>query len=221
MRSGTRLDIRFVLVCEGSSDRALTSPLEDLCIAEGADEVIGIVPLLDRLQEPPGRATSDKVRQVVELEPMCNLLFVHRDADDPDPEPRYAEIRKAVKAVARRYVAVVPVQATEAWILADKKELLRSTHSRLGENEIALPKPRDIEQISDPKSKLWQVLLEASQTTGRRRKRFRQDLKRIRYGLLENLDVEGPVSSVPSWQRLRRDVRRAMEDLRSYAGAER
>jgi hypothetical protein len=114
--------IHFVLVGEGPSDEGLIPHLENLCIELGATEVTGIAPDFQRLESPIRKTVMDKLQAALQLEPTANLFFVHRDADSRNPQPRYAEIKTAASncELEAPWVAVVPVQETEAWLLLDE-----------------------------------------------------------------------------------------------------
>jgi len=89
------LRVKFVLVCEGPSDRGLVRHLEALCVRAGASEAIGDAPDLGLLGVPTGNTAAQQVRAVVDRMADVNLVFVHRDAD-------------AATAAARRVVGPWP-----------------------------------------------------------------------------------------------------------------
>jgi len=208
------MTLRFLFVGEGSSDHALVEPLQELCLRLGASEVRGVAPDLRRSQSKSLRVV-DKLETALQLEPNVDLVFVHRDSDDPDPEPRYSEIREAVRAVDTRtpWIAVIPVQATEAWALVDEHAIRRVADNPNGTVPIDIPRPSQVEEISDPKSYLEDLLVRASEHTGRHLKRFRRDLAQRKFYLIEQLDLDGPVSQIPSWARLRNDVSAILDDM--------
>ena len=77
--------IRFLLICEGSSDAALVSHIQALLIENGASEADGTASY-------HGRLVSDKVRIGLQYCGNTDLLFVHRDADTAGSVARYEEI---------------------------------------------------------------------------------------------------------------------------------
>lgn len=208
------MTLRFLFVGEGSSDHALVEPLQELCLRLGASEVQGIAPDLRRSQSESIRV-ADKLETALQLEPNVDLVFIHRDSDDPDPDPRYSEIRKAVRNVDTRipWIAVVPVQATEAWALVDENAIRRAADNPNGNVPIDIPRPSQVENISDPKSYLEDLLVRASEHSGRHLKRFRRDLAQRKFYLIEQLDLDGPVSQIPSWNRLRSDISEVLDNI--------
>ncbi|MBK5222578.1 MAG: hypothetical protein JJE52_06830 [Acidimicrobiia bacterium] len=143
-------------------------------------------------------------------------MFIHRDSEAQDPLTRYEEISEAAAAVNLRCpaVPVVPVRMTEAWLLLDEASIRSVAAKPAGRTDLNLPPPRRVETIPDPKQRLRDALLVASETSGRRRKQFERDFGRHRALLLERLDTTGAVSGLPSWQRLQREVTDAVQHLK-------
>lgn len=208
--------LHFVLIAEGSSDDALRPHLESLCIDQGATEVTSTAPDFARLAERIGHSVEAKLAAAIALEPGANLVFLHRDADDGDPQPRYDEIAAAVAAtrLTSAHVAVVPVQATEAWLLVDERAIRAAAYRPDGTSPLYIPRPQDVERRADPKATLREALAAASELTGRRLRRFRGEFPQHRRLLLQQLPLGGPLERVSSWQRLRSDIGNAITLLR-------
>lgn len=106
----------FVLVREGPSDDGLVPHLRELLVRAGADEVLGSSrdyrgSVRERLSLVAGEAGS------------VDVVFVHRDADGRDSEPRRSEVLQAAAVLADsgiHVVPVIPVQELEAWLLLDE-----------------------------------------------------------------------------------------------------
>jgi hypothetical protein len=204
----------FVLVCEGTSDAGLVPHLRDLCVRCGATEAIGSAPDMTRLRNPP-EGLRDRLTAALDLEPSANLVFAHRDADEPTEDRRIAEIETASQGLRARTVPVVPVQETEAWLLLDEAAIRSVVENPSSPIKLALPRPQDVERVADPKRKLKEVLNRASGLRGRRLKALKQDFPRRRARLLERLDRDGLLRHVPAWQRLERRTREALGVLQS------
>lgn len=210
------LRIHFVLIGEGSSDAGLIPHLEKLCIEAGADEVSGTSPDFQRINESVGSDIEAKIRATLALEPSANLIFIHRDADSRNPEPRYSEIVLAVQSsgYTSSYVAVVPVQETESWLLLDEREIRQVAQKPNGRRRLYLPRPRGVERVANAKEKLQDTLVVACELSGRRLDRFKRNFPVYRKLLLQRLPIGGPLNQVRSWVRLRRDLERALQALR-------
>lgn len=200
--------IHFVLVGEGRSDEGLVPHIERLLIFVGASEVTGTAPDFASIPGHTGHTVADKLRTALALEPSANLFLVHRDADGRDPSPRFAEISAAVAAMPLvvSAVALVPVQETEAWLLVDEVAIRTVAGNPNGRAPLALPAPRRVEDVANPKEVLERALLIASGFTGRRAARFRNRIGAKRRQLLEQLPVGGPLEHVPAWVRFRQDL---------------
>ena len=200
--------MRFLLVCEGSSDTALLPHIQRLLTRYGYPDSPGEA-------WSDGRRLVDKVRNGLQRLGQFDLLFVHRDADNAGANPRYHEIENAIQEAEYRgpWVAIVPVRMTEAWILLDEAAIRRVVRRPDGRTPLALPTPRESERMADPKTILETVLLDASETRGRRRREIREDLPNLRRQLLRNLPVGGPLEQLASWSRFRDDAVAALQIL--------
>lgn len=211
--------IYFVLIGEGSSDVGLIAHLERLCIDVGADEVSGTSPDFQRLDERMGTSVEAKIKATLQLEPNANLIFIHRDSDSRNPERRYAEIHLAVEGCEYdgNYVAIVPVQETEAWLLLDELAIRQIAQRPNGQSRLNLPRPGRVESIASPKEVLHETLSIACEHSGRRLARFKRDFPTHRRLLLERLSIGGPLEHVHSWVRLREDIRAVIHALRELS----
>ena len=196
------MKVRFLLICEGSSDAALVPHIQALLIHCGVLEADGSAWYR-------GRGVADKIRLGLEYHGSVDVLLVHRDADSAGPEARMAEIGNGISAAGprRRWVGVIPVRMMEAWLLADEAAIRSVAGRPRGTEPLDLPPPGDLEDVSDPKQMLKDVLLKAGAPRGaRRRKKFAADFGGFRRQLVENLPVGGPLEQVAAWVRFREHV---------------
>ena len=200
------MKVRFLLICEGSSDVALVSHIQALLIDCGASEADGSAWYR-------GRLVQDKIRQGLRYHGAVDLLFVHRDADRAGAAARFAEIGEGISAADYhgRWVGVVPVRMMEAWLLANEAEIRQVAGRPSATEPLDLPPPHELEDVSDPKQMLRDVLLKAGMPRGaRRRKMFVSDFGAFRKQLAENLPVGGHLEQLAAWVRLRDDVAAAV-----------
>ncbi len=200
--------MEFLLVCDGSSDGALVTHIRRLLFAIGACEPDGNF-------WTQGRYLVDKIRNGVASQGNVDLVFVHRDAESADSERRYQEIEDAIQNASfhRRWVGVVPVRMTEAWLLLDDHAIRDAVRKPNGTIPLSLPLPHECEQRADPKAILEAAFITASETTGRRRERIRKSFSTLRRTLLENLPVGGRLEQLESWRRFRDDTVAALREL--------
>ncbi|MBN1344445.1 MAG: DUF4276 family protein [Phycisphaerae bacterium] len=208
--------LRYSLLSDGSSDRALTHVLTWL--------LNQIVPAwavqatwadLRQLPRPP-KSLPNKIVQAVGLYP-CDVLFVHRDAESTSYEQRLAEIVDALGRAASDeteiplHVCVVPVRMQEAWLLLDERAIRGAAGNPNGRKALRLPKLSQLEDLPDPKTTLRELLLEASELSGRRLKQFRRKVRPSR--VAEFIEDYAPLRKLPAFQRLEEQTR---EVLQSY-----
>lgn len=197
-------EIHYTLISDGPSDRALI-PILTWALREKGDvnRIQAEWADLGRLPKPP-KGLSERILYAMDLFP-CDLLFVHRDAELQNPERRYEEIHSAVRKAALQgfqtpEVCVVPVQMTEAWLLFDENAIRLAAGNPNGKTPLNLPKLSDVEQVSDPKNILFQVLREASGLTGRHLKKFNPGQSRFR--IAELIADFSPLRALSAFQQL-------------------
>ena len=205
-----------LFIGEGTSDESVVPHIKGLCRLCGAEDPTEIIPDTRRFSKKVGHSVLEKVKAALELAPKANLLFIHRDADGRDPTPRYEEIAEAIESlgVSIPYVAVVPIQETEAWLLVDEEAIREVAGKPKGRMALNLPTPKQVENIANPKERLKDVLAIACGLKGRKLRKFKKDFPKHRRELLEQLDHEGPLSEVPAFKRLLNDISDAIEKLK-------
>jgi hypothetical protein len=143
------------------------------------------------------------------------VLCVHTDADSVDDRTAFEfKINPAFSAVVgpqycEALVAVVPVQMTEAWMLADA-ELLRDEIDPVGQGA-NLPLPARPEYVNDPKETIVEVIRLALASRSRRQR------DQIRIGDLyqpigQKIDLQ-KLARLPSYQKFKESVRAAYRKL--------
>ncbi|MGB3312244.1 MAG: hypothetical protein WBG32_22695 [Nodosilinea sp.] len=173
-------EIRYTLLSEGTSDKALIPILDWLLVqhlpgyavqSEWAD--------LARLPKPP-KTLPERIKKSIELYP-CDLIFVHRDADSQGVEKRAAEISSALKVIEdfptqTSLIGVIPIRMTEAWLFISEDAIRMAAENPRGSQTLQLPTLGTVEQHPDPKSLLNDLLRQASGASGRRLKKLNSRL---------------------------------------------
>ena len=169
-------DLRYTLLTDGASDRALLRILTWVLVEHLPDWAIQPEWADLRLLPHPPRDLVGKINAAVAQYP-CDLLFVHRDAETVRREQRVKEIQEAKARCANPEllsICVVPVRMTEAWLLFDEQAIRYAAGNPSGTVPLAVPSD-SFESIPDPKAVLHELLLTASELTGRRKKRFQPE----------------------------------------------
>lgn len=142
------------LITDGTSDRTLL-PIVQYLLDEWS-------PLPHRTLFAEGLhsgSLKSRIPRVIELFP-CDLLFIHRDAEREPLANRVQEIRTALAESVtqhRPHICLVPVRMTESWLLLDERAIRSAAGNPEGRIPLKLPKANAIEELADPKSKLFEL----------------------------------------------------------------
>jgi hypothetical protein len=198
-------DLRYTLLAEGSSDRALLPVLTWLLRRHGVARPIQPQwANLHYLPAPP-RTLAARIARAVDLYP-CDLLFVHRDADREPRARRLQEIAAALLDCAGipPVVCVVPVRMQETWLLVDEQAIRQAAGNPHGQDPLALPPLGSLEQLPDPKTTLHRLLQDASGLHGRRRKEVPVRVYAAR--IMEPIADFTPLQELPAFAALDADI---------------
>lgn len=206
-------ELRFTLLSDGSSDEALLPILTWLLRENGVQSAIQSAWAdLRRLRRPPQKL-SERIKRSVDLYP-CDLLFIHRDAENVPYDIRLAEIREAIQEVHASLavlpmVCVIPVRMQEAWLLFDEQAIRQASGNQYGRQPLQLPPIFKLEQVPDPKAILYETLRAASGLKGRRRKRIlvAQCARRV----AEFIDDFSPLRSLSAFHALENEIQRVIK----------
>ena len=200
-------EIRYTLITDGSSDRALMPILTWLLIDLGIN--LPIQPTwadFRRLHNPP-KKLEDRIHKAISLYP-CDLLFIHRDAEKESRHKRVSEIHQAVNLIKEDVifpvVCVIPVKMTEAWLLIDEKAIREAAGNPKGRQPLNLPKTSNTEGLSDPKETLQRLLETARGHAPRRQQTV--SITRI----AELIDDFQPLKQLPAFIALESELRQTL-----------
>jgi hypothetical protein len=201
-----RLD--FTLLTDGSSDAILIQPLTWILHQHFPLAINGTWADLRRLPSPP-KTLHERIAMALDLYP-CHLLFVHRDAEGETLDRRVAEIKDAVADLPDPLVPVVPVRMQEAWLLIDEAALRCAAGNPNGGIDLAMPAIDRLEDIPNPKQMLHDLLLDASELKGRRRKKLNPGRLAMRLG--ELIEDYGPLRRLTAFRHAEAETRAALRD---------
>ena len=196
--------LNSTLVADGRSDRVLVPLINKLmavhCPCAYRDT--------DFVEDYPasGNSLALRVRFALAQYP-CDILFVHRDAEQRDAvQQREAEIKTAVAGltVARPFIAIVPVRMTEAWLLADEQAIRHAAGNPTGRVPLNLPTESQIEVV-DAIERLFEALTLAKNLNNRRTSRLRPEA--LRHRVADHLDDLAALRRLPSFARFERGLR--------------
>lgn len=179
--------LTYTLVADGSSDQVLI-PIIDWVLRQHSSKVI--VQQFVSSVEVRASGLTQRVARAIALFP-CDILFVHRDAEHPDRvADRREEIKFAVSGLGLRFIPLVPIRMTEAWLLIFEAAIRRAANNPNGKVNLLLPDARVVERIVDPKALLYEKLRTATELPPRRLHNFNEARARRRISeLVENFSA--------------------------------
>lgn len=201
--------MRYTLVSDGSSDQALMPILEWALREAGVTaDLQSQWADLRTLRKPP-TTLQERIRTAIDLYP-CDLLFVHRDSEGQRLQLRTDEITHAIEALKRSgieipHVCVVPIRMQEAWLLISEQAIRTAAGNPRGKIELHLPRPRDLEDLHDPKQSLFGFIQVASEFRGRRLQRLSVVAARRR--ISELTDDFSPLRELSAFQSFENELR--------------
>lgn len=172
------------LFAEGTTDLRFLEPivqktLDDIALNESNSTIdISIYPILIEKSEEPFinqvlLASSKGMNDFA-----MNILCIHADADDENSLNTYNNrinpslellINQNNTDYCKDTIAIVPIQETEAWMLADKRLLKEQIGTNKTDNELGIS--RNPESISKPKEIIEEAIRLSTSKTSRRRGR--------------------------------------------------
>jgi len=168
--------LRYTLTCDGPSDRSLMAVIDWILIHHNQLSDIAILPQFADPRESPSLRLTDRLPDAIRRFP-CDILFIHRDAERESREKRQEEIDVAISKLAHTMpfsVPVIPVRMTEAWLLIDEPAIRMAADNPNGSVILDLPGFATLESLPDPKGRLNQLLIAASEKTGRKLDKFKR-----------------------------------------------
>ena len=215
----------MALCVEGTTDARFLDVITERTalqiLTNQSHTVVEVLPI-QRLH-PTGHEQAQRILAAARDASGYHLLLVHADADAQSPEtawreriqPGFALIQEAAKrneAVCGRCVAIIPVQMTEAWLLADSDSLLQLIGTGESAENIGLHHTgRHIEAIADPKAYLNNVLTTVRGSMPRSRRKYVQ-LGSLYEPLARRISLER-LKLLPSFLRFRSDLEQSLVEL--------
>lgn len=208
-------------ITEGTTDVRFLDNIIERTFSEAAMACKGVIEVYAPQHIPTQKKTfKEKVLEAAEAADQQGLmvLCVHTDADDfSDAKARAERIRPSLEAVlksghdniCKNLVAIVPVQMTEAWLLADEAVLLDAMISSKSLRELGIE--HTPESYNDPKAKIIEAIRSVHQ---HKSKRHRQQVSIS--------DLYGPVGqqcdlkklrSLSSFQKFEEEVKGSLKNL--------
>lgn len=212
--------IIIAFATEGSTDIRFLESVIKRTFEELAFECIQELEIFDPIHIPKVTGSIeekalDYARQA--LDTGASVLCIHIDADDRTDKkafeylisPAFEAIKKAETELCKNLVAIVPVQMTEAWMLADKELLKRQLCTNKNDEELGINKKP--EEFSDPKDIIESAIRVAgNQKTQRRRREL--TIGELYQPIGQQIELN-KLNSLPSYQKFKEAVRNIFNKL--------
>jgi len=165
---------------------------------------------------------ADFVQKIVEMVLEHNyfhIICVHCDSDAPTIEnvlknkftPAFEAISKLDKSACKNLVAIIPVQMTESWMLADSDLLKLEIGTELTNHQLNIPNHiTNIENIADPKQRINEILRISQETLPRRRRKV--TISELYTPISKKVSLE-LLQFLPSYRSFLNDARNALVQL--------
>ena len=208
--------ITYTLLTDGSSDKTLMSIINWLF-----NNLLPTIPIekqfadLRILPNPP-KELDKRIAKAIELYP-CDILFVHRDAEqNKNPEEihrkRSEEISIGFGTRNEKLVKIIPIKMMEAWFLIDEIAIKKAADNRNSSFKINLPHHNKLESLTEPKKQLHQLLKDVSQKKGRRLDNFNVNI--AVHIIAENIEDYSILRNLFSFQSFENELKRALKELK-------
>lgn len=161
---------KYVLVSDGSSDRALINLINNCLEAQFDIRFEGVRAELGIILRKKTNSLAEKISTAIEwYEP--DFVVIHRDAENQSVAKRVQEIEQAIGELNNQkldFAKIIPIKMTEAWLLIDELAIRKASGNPNGKMPLQLPTLDKLETIPDPKDYLQKLIKQASGLSGRR-----------------------------------------------------
>ena len=208
-------NVALALYAEGSTDQLFLPEVirrtAKQNLIQSGQQYIDVKPVDPISFSKTGMKQDECILQAARRAASYNILIIHADADYRTAEralkerfyPGYSLVQQAQEAVCRCVLPIVPVQMTEAWMLADPEALRAALGTSKKVQDLGLPlKAKLVEADSDPKHTLKMIVSKAN--THRSRQRF-VEVNSLYTFLGRKVDLSR-LRDVPAYQRFVHDL---------------
>lgn len=191
--------LTFSVVADGGTDRVLV-PIIQWAIHRLDPQV--------EILEPEFEKRTGSVKEFLSAyHPDVMLVFLHRDAENRSLEQRLVEFDNSKASDIVPVVPVIPVRMSEAWLLVHGPAIARAAGA--SSSVVEIPKTSVIEDISNPKRHLDNLILEAAgNPSGRRRKTFKRSMVNRRVSVASFIADFSPLEDLRAFRSFQQSLHR-------------
>ena len=220
--------LAMALFAEGPTDhqfiRIVTQRTAEYILNQNSRKIVDV--LDPHIVERTSGEQAEKILDAAHSVYGFNLLLLHADADARNRDAAWADriepgLHRVLQAssdgeqVCDKLVPVIPVQMTEAWMLADPLVLAETIGYKDPPTRLGLPRrPRQVESFADPKAKLKEAVGIAQNDRPRRRRRD-WNIKDLYQQLAGTVELDR-LAQVPSYQQFQEELTQALHELHFF-----
>ncbi len=214
--------LELALYAEGSTDQLFLPPVivrtAQYILAQHAQQEVTVEPIevieIDKRDLGRDECIVIAAQKAIRYQ----ALIVHSDADAPSAEealryriqPGFDLVQKQ-KQVCKNLLPIIPIQAIEAWMLADHQLLREEIGTHLSNRNLRIPeKAIQVESIAKPKERLQEIVQRAYAERQRRHRRAR--LNKLYEPLGIRISLER-LRHLPSYKQFVADLTTTLENL--------
>lgn len=167
---------------EGSTDERFLSNIIQKTFESAVFECNSDIEVYEPMHlKKQGDGFINQITKIASEYSFFHVICIHCDADSPNIEnvmnekinPAFTAVKNLENNACANLVAIIPVQMTEAWMLADCDLLKEKIGTSKINAELGLPvRIREIETINDPKETISNAIRVAQSNLPRRRKKL-------------------------------------------------
>jgi hypothetical protein len=149
----------------------------------------------------------------------CHALIVHSDADHPTADkakierfnPGYELVQQCNELACKHLLPIIPIQAIEAWMMADHQLLRTKIGTKLNTRDLGIPdKAKQVELIANPKQRLKEIVRNAR--ASRSKRQYDADIRFLYQPLGEEISLDR-LKHVPSYNQFVQDLTIILQSL--------
>lgn len=202
--------IRYTLIADGSSDKALMNIIKWLL-----DDLYPKTPNkgtfadFRNLKQPPKKGDVKGQIEFAKFLYPFDILFYHRDAETNKRnviDDRIFEITKHLSEdLLPKTIFIIPIKMMENWLLFDDTAIKKAAGNRNYNKPLELPSISGIENITDPKLFLHELLKEVSGLKSRQLKNF--NVHQAVHLVAENISDFSSLRQLSSFKRFEENLK--------------
>lgn len=202
------MNLTYTLLTDGSSDRTL------LPIINWTLEQLPDIRFYSQHAEVSLKHSAGLLRRAAAAIEIyeCDILLVHRDAENQAVDQRIEEIQNALAELNKPYVPIIPIRMTEAWLLIDEQAIRSAANNPNGTVKLNIPRADRLEYLPDPKNILLENLKLASGLPPGRLRKFRPES--CRHRVAELICNFNELRKLSAFQQFEHDLTACIQRLR-------